>query len=404
MRLDARVLPFAGLGLLVPPFAVAAPQSLVLLLALAGVVSLVAAVRSREALVPARALWAIGALVVWCAVGALWSIEPRTSILSGVRLATLAFVGVHLMAAWGRLDAAQQRLVGGALVVGLAVAVVALLLEYGGPHLVSRLVSAKAQGVLDGGKSVANRSAGIIVLLGGPAVFFALAAAWRWPAAVLAVLMITAVLISDNSTARVALAAALLAFAATMAVGRAALIAGRVVAVLLVVALPILTAFIPDPHLSYGQWGWQHASLHHRLSIWRFVGERIAEKPVLGWGMDAARTMPGGEDSITVTLPDGTRSLEEQLLPLHPHNAILQVWLELGLPGALALAALLWWVIGRVGHLPSRSAQAFGLGAVMAGLIIACASFGFWQSWWQAALWISAAMANGLLRWKPAQA
>ena len=31
-------------------------------------------------------------------------------------------------------------------------------------------------------------------------------------------------------------------------------------------------------------------------------------------------------------------------LPLHPHNAALQVWLELGLPGAALMALLLSWL------------------------------------------------------------
>ena len=72
-------------------------------------------------------------------------------------------------------------------------------------------------------------------------------------------------------------------------------------------------------------------SAGHRLLIWSFVGERIAERPLLGWGLDASRAIPGGKEEIR---PGLTR------LPLHPHNAALQVWLELGMPGAL-LAALL---------------------------------------------------------------
>ena len=35
-------------------------------------------------------------------------------------------------------------------------------------------------------------------------------------------------------------------------------------------------------------------SAGHRLLIWSFTGNRIAEHPVLGWGLDSSRAIPGG--------------------------------------------------------------------------------------------------------------
>ena len=80
-------------------------------------------------------------------------------------------------------------------------------------------------------------------------------------------------------------------------------------------------------------------SAGHRLLIWSFVGTRISERPALGWGLDSSRAIPGGKYEIR---PGQAR------LPLHPHNAALQIWLELGGIGALpaaALIALLWYRI-----------------------------------------------------------
>jgi O-antigen ligase len=62
-------------------------------------------------------------------------------------------------------------------------------------------------------------------------------------------------------------------------------------------------------------------SSRQRLDIWSFAAERISERQWFGWGLEASRTMPA--------------------VPLHPHNAALQVWLELGLIGAI-LFALIW--------------------------------------------------------------
>ncbi|MHA1569410.1 MAG: O-antigen ligase family protein, partial [Alphaproteobacteria bacterium] len=138
----------------------------------------------------------------------------------------------------------------------------------------------------------------------------------------------------------------------------------------------------------------------HRLEIWQFVATRVAERPVLGWGFDSSRTLPGGQARPSERTGGGA-ALDKAavVLPLHPHNAFLQWWLELGLPGAL-LGALFLALLFRA--LLRRASPAPG-GAVMAGLIatalvIANLSYGIWQGWWQAALWFAAAFAVAALR------
>ncbi len=122
-------------------------------------------------------------------------------------------------------------------------------------------------------------------------------------------------------------------------------------------------------------------SAGHRLMIWSFVGDRIAERPLAGWGLDASRAMPGGRDPIRPG---------ETWLPLHPHNAPLQLWLELGVPGvalAALLVAYLWLGLAEV-RWPRLFAAA--VGASLAAAIIACvATYGVWQEWWIGTLMFS---------------
>ena len=70
---------------------------------------------------------------------------------------------------------------------------------------------------------------------------------------------------------------------------------------------------------------------------------------------------------------------QAELLPLHPHNGALQVWLELGLIGAL-FAALMALFLGRTA---SRTTWP-GIGAAMLAsyAVTALLSFGIWQEWW----------------------
>jgi O-antigen ligase len=83
-----------------------------------------------------------------------------------------------------------------------------------------------------------------------------------------------------------------------------------------------------------------------------------------------------------------------ELLPLHPHNGALQLWLELGLPGAVLgglLALLLGYAAGRAGR-PAIAAAMLASGAVTAML-----SFGLWQEWWVGAELLALAAAACLV-------
>jgi exopolysaccharide production protein ExoQ len=120
--------------------------------------------------------------------------------------------------------------------------------------------------------------------------------------------------------------------------------------------------------------GYYKWSARHRLEIWWFTGSHIADRPVLGWGLDSSRAIPGGSDPT----PEGP-----PWLPLHPHNGALQIWLELGLPGALLFAgfvAWLWLSLARISW-PRLFAAAAG-GSLFAAQIIGLAAYGVWEEWW----------------------
>jgi O-antigen ligase len=171
---------------------------------------------------------------------------------------------------------------------------------------------------------------------------------------------------------------------------------GTALAVMLaIVAIPLGAQHMPDPHYTFQNWRWLPMSSHHRMTIWGFTGRHIAEKPLWGWGMEASRAIPGADEEVQVWRydSDGQRTnvgLKEPLLPLHPHNAVLQVWLELGVPGAALLLAFLLVVLAAIARLP-RIGRAAASGAVAGTFAIATVSFGFWQSWWQASMWLAAA-------------
>lgn len=127
-------------------------------------------------------------------------------------------------------------------------------------------------------------------------------------------------------------------------------------------------------------------SFQHRLIIWEFVASSIQERSILGWGLDTARFIPGGAADIGLMLqgevPDAVNVFSGfNVLPLHPHNAALQIRLELGLTGLL----LVTWLLVRCGNgivsTLSRFDRAGALASMVAVTMLAMSSFGVWQTW-----------------------
>ena len=134
----------------------------------------------------------------------------------------------------------------------------------------------------------------------------------------------------------------------------------------------------------------------HRIGIWSFAAEQVATFAPWGAGFDAARAIGAREDVIEALRPQF--GYAPAALPLHPHNAVLQAWLELGIVGVIGLGLVfvgllrgLW----RSSLTPWRRAAAAA--AVVTALPPFVLNFGIWQAWWLAALWLAAAMTVGLL-------
>lgn len=127
-------------------------------------------------------------------------------------------------------------------------------------------------------------------------------------------------------------------------------------------------------------------SVAHHYHIWRFAADRAAERPFLGWGFNSSRTLPGGHRLMAENA---------ELLPLHPHNAVLQVWLELGVPGLVLLCFVLWRAYMPTGWQDfSRRELLIRTSTVSAVFFAASTTFGIWQSWWLSAIALALASTS----------
>ena len=121
-----------------------------------------------------------------------------------------------------------------------------------------------------------------------------------------------------------------------------------------------------------------------RLVLWRYVSEHIAQKPIFGWGLDAARTF---NEEMTLRGQGGL-----DIVPLHAHSAGLQIWLETGFIGAFLAAGALILAGRSIINAPQldrlqTAALAGGFAAIAA---ISSISYGVWQEWWWACSFLTA--------------
>jgi hypothetical protein len=337
-------------------------------------------------------------LAAWAVLSALWAITPGDAFAGGARLLALAATLAVLASAVTRFGAEEREAAARGLILGVALGALLLLVElFAGAPLNNALRGFPTPPRLP---DTTKPAATLLVLLAPPAILAAhRMLGWR-AAGPLAALAVLAVAASTSEAARLGLAATLVAVGLALALpGLARRALPAVLAVAVLAGPPLLDQVAKAATRS----GALPLSAVHRTLIWDYAAQRAAERPLAGFGMDAARSLPGGRDNpdaarldrlgvrepargFFLTAPPGAA----ELVPLHTHSIPLQVRLELGFVG-LALAALFAFLAGRaVAALPGRAGLAAGAGVAAAVTVISLLSYGAWQHWW----WVSVAFAG----------
>ena len=319
------------------PLLVLVPKGIAVLvsaagLCAAGLVLSTGGPRPHPALVLAAAL--LGCLLVWGTASAFWSVNPLRSLIMAARLAGLIALGLALAAAASRITAPRRLtlwLLGG-FALGVAMAA-AELVTHGalGAAFTDRAYQAARLNRASVTFAILLPPITAALLRGGPAV-----CPLSFAAATAAMIFALA-----GTAAKAALIAGVpIGVLFYLARGRAAY-AAAIVSVLVIISAPLTFARLERISAFAATADAIKLSAGHRLLIWSFAGDRIAERPLAGWGLDSARAIPGGKDPIRPG---------QSWMPLHPHNAALQLWLELGVPGTVPFAlmvAVVWMALAR---------------------------------------------------------
>jgi exopolysaccharide production protein ExoQ len=402
--------PMVGLLLCFGPIVYVAPLGTTPALLIALLAAALLAQRTGELALSSasRMLGIFAPLFVWMLLSSAWALDAPAALSLAARLAGLFVAGTLLVFWFTVIPLARLRPAIVALASGLAIAglIVAVDLHYGGAF--GRYLHRARPENFDPANFY-GRGATIHAILIVP-LFIGL---WRVGAPrigiVQAVCGIVGILATSNLSAKIALSAAVLAAVIVVLLPRLR----WMILVLLGFAAAVLPFTLPaTPSPSVECWLADHKpSALHRIYIWDFAAERVHERPVAGWGLDAARRIPGGDAQIVVRrcheISQSDRPvIDSQIMPLHPHDAIMQIWLELGgIGAALGFGALILLLARAFGAAAwrNRFAQAGFAGSTLAGISVALVSFGIWQEWFLSALFFAAAIAVFAARARPSE-
>ncbi|MGE5766650.1 MAG: O-antigen ligase family protein, partial [Bacteroidota bacterium] len=323
---------------------------------------------------------AVCLLTAWWLLTSAWSFHPAQAAALALRVGVLLLALLYVAALAGRLDEPQRRRVRLAFVIGFAAAVLLLAIElaFRGPIFTLLQGPATSDYTI---YSRLNRGVSAVAILVWPLVVLLWQGglrplAWALPPAVFGL-----TLASQSSASALALGAGLLA-ALLSGLGRP--LARGVMAVALIVTLlgsPFAAGLARQAGLAQADWLAETAQ--YRLHIWTVVSERIAERPLLGWGFDASPDLPAG---AAQPFRPG-----DKIIPSHPHNGALQIMVETGLAGSLLVLGLLFLLARRIDALPAAE-RAAGVAMMVTVLGVAATAYGIWQSHWLSVIGAAAAL------------
>ena len=361
---------FCAFAALLPIVAVVAPKGTVVLLLLATILAVPTCWWAcRRFPVPdLRMSLALAALLAWCAIASAWSVEPVQSLVLVIRIAVIFAAGLLLFAASAALDDAARERVGRWLIAGFGVSLAYMAVEIGLDYPLLRAFKEPRPG----SEAVwFNRGAVALALIVWPVVAYLWERRVGWRALAIPVVLGIGSVFLESESATLGFAVGIVMALLTVAIPKA----GRTITIAAVVL-----AFVAMPFAVKEMYrdGWHRAewlmtSAQHRVEIWDFTLQRIAEKPLLGWGFDASRHL----DTLFPDKSDTGRTIAA----LHPHSVSLQALLEIGAVGALIALGLLCFVAMRLDDVPGR-ARALGQAAFVAALAMSTVAYGAWQNWW----------------------
>jgi O-antigen ligase len=393
---------FSLVGLLTPTIALYATKGIIILFGLTVLVCFFVFITKKEArpIYPKSLGLSVLALTVWAVASLAWSISTDLSwsvahsipicmlggfliVMSLKTLNSIDRIVVCRSTVWGFFLGASLALID--ITTNLSISKILSILIHNGVWSIANINNMDMRGF------VINNGVTLLAMLLWPTLMI-LHSQKRYKLAFIG-LVATLYIISKsfNFAAAVAVGIGSLSFLIASLAPRIVYRSAAVGLTLLVLSAPFAMNALPDartigkalPELSY--------SVYPRLVIWQYASNLVIENPLFGHGIRTSRALNKSDTKISFLYRDNDEihSGSTEAIPLHPHSGLIQIWLELGAGGAvlgLILIISILWNISK--SCASQTGKALAFSALACSICLISVSYGLWQSWWLASLWL----------------
>lgn len=364
---------------LIPFLGYMAPRSFALLPALLAVASAFA-VRSANgqwAPINMRYMTVVLLIIALGLISSFWALNPDAALERSIKIATVLIPGAFLFSQMQVLTIQDfpglKRGFAYALIISGALLCIDLY-THNGLYYALHPTNKDLDNFSD-----LNRSTMCVTLLSLFALYF-LKDDWKTKSAAVCMALIAAMLLAilfktDSQSAQLFIVIAAIS---------ALVFPVRIKAAWFVLAALILLGFAAAPWLAQymfselavnvGSESWLakgYASA--RMEIWDFIARKALENPLYGFGIDATRQIPAFDTQLLYANENHV---------LHPHNFVMQIWLEFGAIGAALVSAILLCILYCIYRIDDTVQKRLCLSVFLSILIIAAMSYGLWQGWW----------------------
>ncbi len=326
------------------------------------------------------------AFAAYIALASLWSSDSRTALAKALLILCIVLAGNLGFYLAGLSDRAQTMRFARGVMIGTMIALVFPLFELASGLSILNFLAGHFPHIIKTGitsdhvpKWYLNRNVTVLSLFFWPTLL----TAWFWRGfpdrryliALLVVLLLPTVFISQSETAKVAIIAGGITFFASRAFPRPVHITAMVLWVIAIVAtIPLITGLYKT---GVQDANWLNFSARDRIHIWHYTAERVFENPLMGIGVRSSRTykrnpVPALRVKRPVTLKDHPG--------WHSHNIYLQTWYELGGIGATFLLFIGLYMLRAIERLP-QPVRPFAHAGFAGFATIGAFGYGIWQSW-----------------------
>jgi len=310
----------------------------------------------------------------WCLISCLFAIHPINSLATFTQVFIILFLGFAV----SNSATFQNRLpLKKALILGILAAILLFFIEYSSHGFLTRIFkNTFSLYMLDRGCAVLSITVWVAIII-------LLSSGKRRHALMLYILVLYLLSISDSLASFLGFSIGGITFILARFIKP---IFFKLIAISLITGsllFPIIAKQIEPQYLSEKYLTTQ-PSAAHRLFIWHFVANKITLKPIVGYGFASSKYI-----EVKDTEMIDYKGEKWHPLPLHPHNNILQITLELGIIGLILFLSLVYKYLKQIGNIKSNNLKAVSYACFINYYIIGMISYNIWQIWWiSSGIWV----------------